>query len=74
MLLKGKKALVTGAARGIGKSIVLDLAKNGCDIVFTYASSVEAAKALEAEAASFGVKVLSHSGRCLGLFRSRKIC
>lgn len=59
MLLKGKKALVTGAARGIGKSIVLDFAKNGCDVVFTYASSVDAAKALEAEASAFGVKVLS---------------
>ncbi|MFO7889100.1 MAG: 3-oxoacyl-[acyl-carrier-protein] reductase [bacterium] len=31
--LKGKKAIVTGAARGIGKSIVLTLAKNGCDVI-----------------------------------------
>jgi len=59
MLLKGKKALVTGAARGIGKAIVLDLAKNGCDVVFTYARSVEAAKALEAEGEKYGVKILS---------------
>jgi len=31
--LKGKNALVTGASRGIGKSIALELAKNGCNII-----------------------------------------
>ena len=31
--LKGKKAIVTGAARGIGKAIVLSLAQHGCDVV-----------------------------------------
>lgn len=30
--LKGKKAIVTGAARGIGKAIALSLAQNGCDV------------------------------------------
>lgn len=32
MLLEGKKALVTGAARGIGKAIALEFAKHGCDV------------------------------------------
>jgi 3-oxoacyl-[acyl-carrier protein] reductase len=59
MKLKGKKAIVTGGSRGIGKAIVLDLAANGCDVLFTYHSSVEAAKSIEAEAEKLGVKILS---------------
>ena len=34
-LLEGKIALITGASRGIGKSIAICYAKNGCDIAFT---------------------------------------
>lgn len=57
-MLKGKKALVTGGTRGIGKAIVLELASRGCDIVFTYHSSEEAARAVESEAGQSGVKVI----------------
>lgn len=35
MNLKGKRAVVTGGSRGIGKAIVLELALQGCDVVFT---------------------------------------
>lgn len=35
MKLKGKRAIVTGGSRGIGKAIVKELAENGCDVVFT---------------------------------------
>ncbi|MBI9073682.1 MAG: 3-oxoacyl-[acyl-carrier-protein] reductase [Melioribacteraceae bacterium] len=51
-----KKAIVTGGTRGIGRAIVLDLASNGCNVVFTYFSSDEAALELEKEASEFGVK------------------
>ncbi|MGG8494891.1 3-oxoacyl-[acyl-carrier-protein] reductase [Tenacibaculum sp. TC6] len=55
-LLENKTAIVTGATRGIGKGIVLEFAKQGCNIAFTYSSSVEAANALEKELTDLGVK------------------
>ena len=39
-----KKAFVTGGSRGIGKGIVHALAKEGYDVVFTYASKKEVAE------------------------------
>ncbi len=59
MSLKGKKAIVTGGTRGIGKAIVFELASQGCDVLFTYHSSVEIAKNVEAEAGKYGTKVIS---------------
>jgi 3-oxoacyl-[acyl-carrier protein] reductase len=59
MKLKDKRCIVTGGTRGIGKAIVMELAANGCNVVFTYQSSEEAAKKVEEEASKFGVKVLS---------------
>jgi 3-oxoacyl-[acyl-carrier protein] reductase len=56
-LLENKVAIVTGGTRGIGKSIVMELAKAGANIVFTYVSSDEKARALEAEVAALNVKV-----------------
>ncbi len=41
MRLENKKALVTGGTRGIGKAIVIELANNGCDVVFTVISGDE---------------------------------
>jgi 3-oxoacyl-[acyl-carrier protein] reductase len=56
-MLKGKTALITGASRGIGKGIAEVFAKNGANIAFTFASSVEKAKAFESELQSkYGVK------------------
>ncbi|MGA9407559.1 MAG: 3-oxoacyl-[acyl-carrier-protein] reductase [Bacteroidota bacterium] len=47
--LQHKIALVTGGTRGIGKAIVLDLAKAGAAVAFTYRSSKESADAIVAE-------------------------
>lgn len=55
-LLKGKTAIITGATRGIGKGIAEVFAQNGCNIAFTYASSVEKAKILEEELNKTGIK------------------
>ena len=46
-LLEGKVALITGAAKGIGRGIALEFAKHGADVAFTYLSSVEQGLALE---------------------------
>ena len=56
-LLDGKVALITGAARGIGKAIALKYASEGADIAFTYLESEEQALATAAEIEMTGVKV-----------------
>lgn len=55
-LLTGKTALVTGASKGIGRSIALRYAQEGANVAFTYLSSVEKGQALEAELSAFGIK------------------
>ncbi|MBT1702019.1 3-oxoacyl-[acyl-carrier-protein] reductase [Chryseosolibacter indicus] len=55
-LLQGKNALVTGASKGIGRSIALRFAEQGANVAFTYLSSVEQGQALEAELAAKGIK------------------
>jgi 3-oxoacyl-[acyl-carrier protein] reductase len=55
-LLDGKVALITGATRGIGRGIALKFAEHGAHVVFTYVSSEDKAKALEAEIQQMGVK------------------
>ncbi|MBE7630441.1 3-oxoacyl-[acyl-carrier-protein] reductase [Tenacibaculum piscium] len=55
-LLKDKTAIITGATRGIGRGIALEFANQGCNIAFTYSSSIEAANALENELTALGIK------------------
>jgi glucose 1-dehydrogenase len=54
MLLKDKVAIVTGGNSGIGKAIVLALAKQGANVAVDYVSHPEATDALEKQCASLG--------------------
>ena len=60
-LLEGKVALITGAARGIGKAIALKFASEGCDIAFTDLVIDENGKKTEEEIAAFGVKAKGYA-------------
>ena len=55
-LLEGKTALITGASRGIGKSIAITFAKHGANVAFTDLEVNDAATAVEAEINTLGVK------------------
>jgi 3-oxoacyl-[acyl-carrier protein] reductase len=52
--LAGRTALVTGASRGIGRAVALELASSGATVVVNYASSAAAAEAVVAEIAAAG--------------------
>jgi 3-oxoacyl-[acyl-carrier protein] reductase len=54
--LRGKRALVTGGASGIGRGIVEALAEHGADVVLTYLSSADGANETVAFAQQLGVK------------------
>lgn len=57
--LKGRAAVVTGASRGIGKAIALELAKRGADVIVNYVSSNKAAQEVVNQIKSFGSKALA---------------
>ncbi|NWL88964.1 MULTISPECIES: 3-oxoacyl-[acyl-carrier-protein] reductase [unclassified Paenibacillus] len=61
-LLEGQTALVTGASRGIGRSIALALAGAGANIAVNYAGNEEAAAKVVAEIEALGVKAYAVRG------------
>lgn len=60
-LLDGKVALITGAARGIGKAIALKFASEGADVAFTDLVINEAAEQTIAEISEYGHKVKGYA-------------
>lgn len=60
-LLEGKTALITGAARGIGKAIAIEYAQQGANIAFTDLVIDEVGQATEAELAAYGIKAKGYA-------------
>jgi 3-oxoacyl-[acyl-carrier protein] reductase len=60
MSFPDKAAIVTGGTRGIGRSIVLALCRNGVDCAFTYAGNLAAAESLVAEVRNMGRKAVPY--------------
>lgn len=59
MDLKGKTAVITGGAKGIGRAVSLKLGKLGANIVINYSGSQDAAREITDELNSMGVKAIS---------------
>ena len=60
MMLKGKTAVITGAAKGIGKAVAVAFAREGCNIVLNYRSTVSDEVIKEIE--SYGVECMAVKG------------
>lgn len=72
-LLEGKVAIITGAARGIGKAIALRFAAEGCSIAFTDLEYNEAVQATEKEIAALGVKVKGYASNAASYEDTQKV-
>ena len=71
-LLEGKVALVTGAARGIGKAIALRYASEGADIAFTDLVIDDNGRATEEEIRALGVRVKGYASNAANFDEAHK--
>ena len=69
-LLTGKTALITGAARGIGKAIALKYASEGCNIAFT---DLNICEETEQEIAALGVKAKSYASNAADFAQTEEV-
>ena len=72
-LLTGKTALVTGAARGIGKAIALKFASEGANVAFTDLVIDENGKETEAELIALGVKAKGYASNAADFAQSAEV-
>lgn len=72
-LLEGKTAIITGAARGIGKAIALKYAQQGCNVAFTDLMINDAALATEKELQAMGVKAKGYASNAANYEETQKV-
>ena len=72
-LLNGKVALITGAARGIGKAIALKYASEGADVAFTDLVINEAAEQTIKELEAFGHKVKGYASNAADFEQTKQV-
>ena len=72
-LLEGKVALITGAARGIGKAIAVKYASQGANIAFTDLVIDENTEATKKELESYGVKVVAIASNAASFDEAHKV-
>ncbi len=72
-LLEGKTAIITGAARGIGKAIALKMASQGCNVAFTDLAINDAALATEKEIIAMGVKAKGYASDASNFADTHKV-
>lgn len=72
-LLEGKVALITGAARGIGKSIAVKFAQEGADIAFTDLNRDENMEATEKELEALGVKAKGYASNAADFAQTEEV-
>jgi 3-oxoacyl-[acyl-carrier protein] reductase len=72
-LLEGKVAIVTGAARGIGKSIAIRFAQEGCAIAFTDLAMDENAETTTKEIEALGVKVKGYASNAANFDETHEV-
>lgn len=73
MLLESKTALITGAARGIGKQIAITFAKEGCNVAFTDIEINDEARQTLAELQSYGVQARAYASNAADYEASHQV-
>ena len=72
-LLEGKTALITGAARGIGKALAIKFAQEGANIAFTDLVIDENGKETEKEIEAYGVKAKGYASNAADFAQTKEV-